>query len=327
MEKRKYSVFLGNVGSCSDRYCPAYGKDYSTNELLDRVESIDLVSGVDLVATPNLMKNRKSLMESLKNRDLEVVSIAADIFTEEKWKKGSLSSTDPSIRKEAIRHSKEVIDLTEESGSDIFTIWPGQDGYDYIFQTDYIKSRQYFIDSLAELCEYNPNMTVALEYKMKEPRTHSYLNTVGTTLLMAQATGYNNCKLIIDYGHALLGYENPAESVAILHQFGNRLAHIHINDNYRYWDDDMIVGTVRTHEFLEFFYWLRKIGYDGWITIDQFPYREDGKQAVEESAVWLNYLESLIESADFNEIEETLSSGDGVLSSRLMRKIISKDWK
>ena len=219
------------------------------------------------------------------------------------------------------------IDLSGELGSDIFTIWPGQDGYDYIFQADYIKSRQYFIDSLAELCEYKSDMTIALEYKMKEPRTHSYLNTVGTTLLMAQATGHQNCKLIIDYGHALLGYENPAESVAILHQFGSRLAHIHINDNYRYWDDDMIVGSVRTHEFLEFFYWLRKVKYSGWMTIDQFPYREDGKEAVEERAVWMDYLETLIESANFAEIEETLSKGDGVLSSRLMRKIISKDWK
>jgi len=156
---------------------------------------------------------------------------------------------------------------------------------------------------------------------MKEPRTHSYLSTVGTTLLTAQATGAENCKLIIDYGHALLGYENPAESASLLYQFGNKLAHIHINDNYRYWDGDMIVGSVRTLEFLEFFYWLRKTGYSGWMTIDQFPYREDGKEAVEESAKWLDYLESLIDSANFSEIEKTISAGDAVGSSRLMRKI------
>lgn len=53
--KRKFSVFLGNIGSSSNRYCPAYGKNYLTNDLPDRVESIDLVTGVDLVATQILM--------------------------------------------------------------------------------------------------------------------------------------------------------------------------------------------------------------------------------------------------------------------------------
>ena len=53
---RKNSVFLGNVGSCSDRYCSAYGRPFTADELLDRVQSIELVTGVDLVATPDLMK-------------------------------------------------------------------------------------------------------------------------------------------------------------------------------------------------------------------------------------------------------------------------------
>ena len=52
---RKYSVFLGNVGSCLDRYCPAYGRDYSVSELFDRVATIPLIRGVDLVASPNLL--------------------------------------------------------------------------------------------------------------------------------------------------------------------------------------------------------------------------------------------------------------------------------
>ena len=36
----RYSVFLGDVGGCSDRYCAAYDRPYSTEELFDRVASI-----------------------------------------------------------------------------------------------------------------------------------------------------------------------------------------------------------------------------------------------------------------------------------------------
>lgn len=320
--KRKYSVFYMNVGSCSDRYCGSYGPAFSLGQLLDRIQSIELINGVDLVATPDLMKQSEILGREISSRNLQVVSIAADIFSQEKWKKGSFSSPDSNVRKEAVKHAKEVMDLTESLGGTLLTIWPGQDGYDYLFQTDYVRAREWFSEGMAELCEYKPGMEVGLEYKQKEPRTHSFVNTVGTTLLMAQASGKENCKVILDFGHALLGYENPAESLAILSQYGNRLAHIHINDNYRLWDDDMIVGTVRVHEFLEFFYWLRKTEYEGWITIDQFPYREDGKAAVEESAKWLDYIESLLDSANMDEIESVIRENDGVASSRLMRKLL-----
>ena len=84
----------------------------------------------------------------------------------------------------------------------------------------------------------------------------------------------------------------------------------------------MIVGSVRQLEFLEFFYWLRRTGYKGYYTIDQFPYREDGRNAVEESAIWMDTLESLVDRADHTEIENVLKQKDAVESSRLMRKLL-----
>ncbi len=316
---RKYSVFLGNVGTCFDRYCPEYAKPFSIEELFDRVASIDLITGVDLVATPDLMANMDTVRNCVERTGLKVISIAADTFTEGKWRQGSFSSTNAGLRRAVVDHAKEVMDVAADFGCKVLTLWPGQDGYDYIFQADYVQERQWMIDCVQELCDHNPDMAVGLEYKAKEPRTHSYVNTVGTTLLMAQATGRENCGVIVDYGHALLGYENPAESVALLSQFGKRLCHVHINDNYRYWDDDMIVGSVRTLEYVEFFYWLRRTGYDGYITIDQFPYREDGRNAVAESAAWLDILEGMLDRTDMNEITEVLKQKDAVESSRLMR--------
>jgi xylose isomerase len=319
---RKYSVFLGNVGTCLDRYCPEYAKPFTTAELFERATQIDLVTGVDLVATPGLLTDREIVKDCVKKYNLKVVSIAADTFTQACWKQGSLSCSDPQVRAAALGHAEEVIAFCRELDCDMLTFWLGQDGYDYIFQADYLAERQYLIDSLRTLCKKYPDMTVALEYKLKEPRTHSYVSTVTMAILLCEATSCANCKVIIDYGHALLGYENPAESVAILKQFGDRLCHIHINDNYRLWDDDMIVGSVHTLEYLEFFYWLRRTGYKGWMTIDQFPYREDGKDAVEESAKWLDFLETLVDRADIDKIAAILKRKDSVAASRLMRKLL-----
>lgn len=320
--KRRYSVFLGNVGSCSDRYCPSYAPEFKLESLFARVASIPLVTAVDLVATPDLLKHHDLVKRLVKESGLRVVSVAADTFTQPCWKSGSFSARDPRTRAAAVVHAKEVMDFAESLGSDLLTLWPGQDGYDYPFQSDFIAARAGFIDCLRELCACKPEMRVGIEYKLKEPRNRIYTNTVGTTLLMVQATGCANCQVIMDYGHAVLAQENPAESVAIVAQFGKRLAHIHINDNYGYWDDDMIVGSVHANAYLEFFYWLRRTGYDGWMTIDQYPYREDGRDAVAESAAWLDWLESLLDRADLGEIDGVLAQGDGVASSRLMRRLL-----
>lgn len=320
--KRRYSVFLGNVGSCSDRYCPAYAPAFDLEALFARAASIPLVTAVDLVATPDLLAQSDRVKRLVKETGLTVASVAADTFTQAQWRHGSFSSRDGATRAAAVAHAKEVMDFAASLGSDLLTLWPGQDGYDYSFQSDFIAARENFIACLRELCAYKPAMRVGLEYKLKEPRNRIYTNTVGTTLLMAQATGCANCQVIMDYGHAVIGQENPAESVALLAQFGRRLAHIHINDNYGYWDDDMIVGSVHANAYLEFFYWLRRTGYAGWITIDQYPYREDGRDAVAESAAWLDYLESLLDRADLREIDAVLAQGDGVAASRLMRQLL-----
>ena len=321
----KYSVFLGNVGNCYDRYCPQYSKPFSLQELFERAASIDKLNAVDLVMDWNMMSKKSEIKKLLKKTGLKVASLAVDTFANPLYKKGSLSSTVTEVRDRAIKDSKNVIDFAVEIGCPIVTLWPGQDGYDYIFAADYIKERQLFADGVEELCKYNPNITITLEYKIKEPRTHSYISTVGATLLMIEKINLPNLGIALDYGHAALGYETPAEAVAMCKMYGDKLKHIHINDNYRLWDDDMIVGSVHTLEYLEFFYWLKKTGYDGYLVIDQFPYREDGKDAVSESAEWLDVLQKIADRIDEDELKNVLTKRDGVASSKYMRKLLLGD--
>ena len=320
--KLKYSVFLGNVGNCFDRYCREYSEPFTLQALFDRAASIEQLDAVDLVMTREMMEHKEEIKDCLAKTGLKVGSLAVDTFANAIYKKGSLSSTEKEVRDSAIADSKAVIDFAAEIGCGIVTLWPGQDGYDYIFAADYIKERTLFADGIEELCRYNPDITITLEYKIKEPRTHSYISTVGATLLMIEKIGLPNLGVALDYGHAALGYETPAEAVAMCSMYGDRLKHIHINDNYRLWDDDMIVGTVHTLEYLEFFYWLKRTGYNGYLVIDQFPYREDGKDAVSESANWLDVLQEAAERIDDKEAEEILAKRDGVAASKFMRKIL-----
>lgn len=318
----QYSVFLGNVGNCFDRYCREYSAPFSLGELFTRAASVKQLAAVDLVMDPEMMAKREEIKANLARTGLKVGSLAVDTFANPLYKKGSLSSTDLAVRGRALEDAKRVMDFAAEIGCKIVTLWPGQDGYDYIFAADYIRERQLFADGVEELCRYDPDIDITLEYKIKEPRTHSYISTVGTTLLMIEKIGLPNCGIALDYGHAALGYETAAEAVAMCHMYGDRLKHIHINDNYRLWDDDMIVGSVHTLEYLEFFYWLKRTGYRGYLVIDQFPYREDGRDAVAESAEWLDVLQEAAARIDEEQAKKVLAARDGVEASRFMRKVL-----
>jgi sugar phosphate isomerase/epimerase len=61
-------------------------------------------------------------------------------------------------------------------------------------------------------------------------------------ILIANEVGLKNVGVTIDIGHAFNAYENPAESLTLAKGW-NRLFHIYVNDNFREWDDDMIVGS------------------------------------------------------------------------------------
>jgi hypothetical protein len=49
--------------------------------------------------------------------------------------------------------------------------------------------------------------------------------------------------------------ENVAEAAVMLSMYGDKLFHLHFNDNYRFWDDDMIVGSVHFVEYVELLFW------------------------------------------------------------------------
>jgi xylose isomerase len=317
-----YSVILSNVGACCDRYLSTgYSYPFTVDEMFERVAAIEHVRGVELVANWNVStRNVGQIKENLDKTGLKLVSIIPDHFGQMKWGKGAFSSKDPAVRKEAVAHTKEMMDVAAELGGGLISLWPGQDGYDYYFQADFIQEREWFEEGVRECCRYRKDIRVSIEYKLKEPRNRSYPSTVGSTLLMVNQIGEENCGVTIDYGHALVAYENVAESVAILKKYGDRLFHVHMNDNYGYWDDDMIVGSVHTIPYLEFLYWLKLTDYRGWISMDQYPYREDGQKAVNESIQWMHALNRVMNRMEEIEVQRVIQAGDATESNKMLRK-------
>lgn len=320
----KMSVILGNVGSCTDRFSKdGYSEGFSQEALFDRVASIDGLHGVEVVWTDNMGPEEvKRVKANLERTGLKLVSIIPDHFAARKWGKGAFVSKDPQLRKEAVETTKKLMDIACELGCDLINLWPGQDGYDYPLQGDYVQERTWLEEGIRECCDYRQDVRISLEYKLKEPRNFSYLSNVSNTVLITREVGHDHCGVTLDYGHAQYAYENPAESVAMLKKYGDKLFHVHINDNYGFWDDDLMTGAVHTIPYIEFFYWLKRTHYNGWISIDQYPYREDSQEAARESMEWIQTFVNLVNQLDEEQLEALLKQGNAVETSKFMRNLL-----
>jgi xylose isomerase len=322
MKKKKYSVILGNLGNTRDRFCGGYKDNPDTMTMLKQAASIEDVKGIELVGTWDIRKdNVKEMATVLKDLDLECVAIIPDHFTRAVYGKGAFTSGTAATRRQAVDDTLETCELAAQLGKPVINIWNGQDGYDYPLQADYMTQRDWLRDGIRKCAEKFPKTRFALEYKMKEPRTHSYLARMADTLLVCQEIGLPNVGVTIDVGHALLAYEDVAEAAVLAHRTGQRLFHLHFNDNFRSWDDDMIVGSVHTVEYIELLYWLDRIGYQGWYSMDQYPYREDAVSALSESIRWLQKFQAKVDRFR-DQIDRLLPQGEATAMSRLLREIL-----
>ena len=320
----KYSVILGNLGNTCDRFCKGYKDNPSTEDMLARAAKIPYVEGIELVGTwdirPDNVKQMKKLMNDYGKK---CVSIIPDVFTVKEYGKGTITNSDPKIRQQSLDYLRQMSEIALEMDCQTLNMWMAQDGYDYLLTTDYDQKREWLCEGTAKLAKEFPMLRFALEYKPKEPRNFSFHARMADTILAAKETGCANVGICIDTGHGFMAGENVAEAVILAKRAGNMLFHMHFNDNHGTWDDDMMVGAVHSTIYLDLLFQLKKTGYSGWLSMDQYPYREDATDAIAESVLWVRSFEQIVDE-NYAEIDALIKQNDAVATSRFVRKVLFK---
>lgn len=319
----KISVGVWTYGACSDRYVSdGYKNRLPLTERLEHLGKIDGVKGIEITYPCDINEeNYSQYAPLLKKYGLEISSMGVELVCDKQWKTGSFTSPIQEVRENTVALVKKAMDFAEQIGTEVVSLWLGQDGYDYFMQSDYQQQWKYLIDGLRECAKHNPKIKLGLEYKTTEPRLKCMVSTGGLSLAIAQCTGMDNVGVTMDIGHALFAGENLAETATIL-LAQNRLFHLHVNDNYRIADDDMPIGSVHFLHFIEFFYWLKKMGYEGWYSLDMYPYRDDPDAAVKASVEFIQGAEQFVEKklAGYS-FEEMQKKAPSDILSNLFQKI------
>jgi L-rhamnose isomerase/sugar isomerase len=176
-----------------------------------------------------------------RERGVRIGAINPNVFQDDEYKFGSAANPDPAVRRRAVDHMLECVEIMRKTGSDLLSLWFA-DGTNYAGQGHFRRRFAWMTEALAEVYRALPaDARMLIEYKFFEPGFyHTDLPDWGTALLQCQALG-EQAQVLVDTGHHPQG-TNIAHIVALLLQQG-RLGGFHFNDR-KYADDDLIAGSI-----------------------------------------------------------------------------------
>lgn len=253
-----------------------------------------------------------------------IYCIASGLHLDPRFGRGAFVSPDDAIRGEALRLTREAIDLAAHVGAQMI-IWPGIEGYNYPFQTPYAESWARFVDGVGEAAQHakDQGVTIFLEHKNSEPAMKILMRNVGMTLHVVHTLrrqGIENVSVNMDWQHLLMNGESLAEYAGLLAAEG-LLGHQHANDGWGTFDDDNMVGTIRFMETLELAVELRRAGYGEngeRLGFDLYPYTEDAVRAVERSVKQWRFIDGVAGRIDEGALRAAQHEKDAVTAYELV---------
>ena len=302
----KNSILMGTLGRYADRF-HEFQPSRSFVDRLQLAATIPRTHGIEPVYPQDLGRNGENL-QLVKDSGLAVSAVNVNVKSENKFRLGSFTHPDAAIRREATEYLKTSMDYADDLGTDMLTVCPLIDGWDYAFQVDFRAQWRWMIEAFAEAAAHNPKIRISIEYKAYESRNNIILPSMGRTLHFCNTVGADNVGVTIDVGHALIAGETAGAEICLAHD-ADRLFYIHFNDNNRGADWDMLPGSVNFWETLEALYCMREIGWDGWVAYDVFTRSGDNDEAIGATFQIMEDLDRILDRIGMDEIRRLRADG------------------
>ncbi|MFJ8487402.1 L-rhamnose isomerase [Streptomyces sp. NPDC094038] len=234
------------------------GVPRSPKEKLDDAAQVHAVTGVAPTVALHIPWDRMDgpdgyadLAKHAEERGLRLGAINSNTFQDDDYKLGSICHPDAAVRRKAVGHLLDCVDIMDATGSKDLKLWFA-DGTNYPGQDD-IRSRQdRLTEGLAEVyARLGEGQRMLLEYKLFEPAFY-------TTDVPDWGTAYAHClklgpkaQVVVDTGHHAPG-TNIEFIVATLLREG-KLGAFDFNSRF-YADDDLMVGAADPFQLFRIMY-------------------------------------------------------------------------
>jgi L-rhamnose isomerase / sugar isomerase len=176
-----------------------------------------------------------------KEHGVVIGTVNANVFQDDDYRLGSVCNPDPRVRRKAVNHLLECVDIMDATGSADLKLWFA-DGTNYPGQDDIAARQGRLAEALGTVYRrLGPGQRMLLEYKLFEPSFYTTdVPDWGTALVHCVALG-PAAAVVVDTGHHAPG-TNIEFIVALLLRAG-RLGGFDFNSRF-YADDDLMVGAA-----------------------------------------------------------------------------------
>ena len=214
---------------------------------------------------PNGVKDVGKVEKLAQRFSIRPGSINPNIFQNQEYKYGSLGNPDPDIRRTAVRHILECVEISDALATRDISPWFA-DGSNYPGTQNIRKRIGYFEEGLKEIhAAMKPGQRLLIEYKPFEPAFyHTDIADWGMAYLLAKDAG-PQAFVLVDTGHHYQA-QNIEQIVAwLLHK--NMIGGFHFNDR-RYADDDLTLGSIDPYQIFRIFHEIRMFEWETQSTAD-----------------------------------------------------------
>ncbi|MEV5319531.1 L-rhamnose isomerase [Streptomyces sp. NPDC052687] len=192
-----------------------------------------------------------ALAKFAEEHGVRLGAINSNTFQDDDYKLGSICHPDAAVRRKAVGHLLECVDIMDATGSTDLKLWFA-DGTNYPGQDDIRARQDRLAEALAEVyARLGEGQRMLLEYKFFEPAFY-------TTDVPDWGTAYAHClklgpkaQVVVDTGHHAPG-TNIEFIVATLLREG-KLGGFDFNSRF-YADDDLMVGAADPFQLFRIMY-------------------------------------------------------------------------
>ena len=252
---------------------------------LEMVARLGTAEGIDLVDFnyPQHLDGLavEDVVAALAHANLAAGAVAVRFPADTFLRGGAFTNPIASIRAAAVDLVAEACAWAERlNAAGGVVVWPQFDGYNYHLQVNHTETWTRTVDALREAVDRVEcaNARVSYEFKPTDASTRfAVVPSTGAALgLVREVNRPGRFGLTLDLGHLLAAGENPAQSAAAVADAG-ALFGFHIGDAHSKLgaEDGLAFGSVHFSGALELVYWIRSVGYDGYVYFDTFPEAED----------------------------------------------------
>ncbi|HEX4155151.1 MAG TPA: TIM barrel protein [Acidobacteriaceae bacterium] len=184
-------------------------------------------------------------------------SINPNLFQSQEYKFGSIANPDPDIRRNALQHLLESVEIGRALGSRDVSLWIA-DGSNYP-GTQSMRRRIAWMEEVlsATHAALGDEQRMLIEYKPFEPAFyHTDVADWGMALHLARHCG-PKAKVLVDTGHHAPATNIEQVVAWLLHT--NSLGGFHFNDR-KYADDDLTLGSIDPYQLFRIFHELLSAG-------------------------------------------------------------------